>query len=349
MTAVPLDPWDIRLIRCLQDNPRSPYVVIGRLMDVSETTVRRRIESMTSSRLITLAAVPDLYRLGYVSSAYVGVKTDVSRLFEVAEAIGALPDVTFVALTTGRFDLIFSSAQRSVQTLTRFLVESIAPIPGIRDLETFVVPQLVKGFSKDWRIPIEGESPPESMPNIRVAARSTGETTRPVDAMDLRLIRLLQADPRAAYATIARQADVSETTVRRRVEALISSGAISISVVPDLKRLGYVSSAFIGLKIDLSRLDDVVAAITPIPEVTFVAVTTGRFDLLIYAAERTLDDLTRFVVSRVASIPGVVDTETLVSPRLLKVLSDWRLPDPLAESSASTSAMSRPREHAAGA
>ena len=44
-----------------------------------------------------------------------------------------------------------------------------------------------------------------------------------VDATDFRLIRCLQENPRASYATIARITGLSETTVRRRVDALIQS------------------------------------------------------------------------------------------------------------------------------
>ena len=146
------------------------------------------------------------------------------------------------------------------------------------------------------------------------------------DLTDLRLIRCLQEDPRASYAEIARRAGTSETTARRRVEALIGSGVLTPAMLPDLYRLGFRTSAMVGLKVELQRLLAVAEAIRALPEVTMVALTTGRYDILFFVAQPTLDDLTRFMVERIAPIPGVRESETLVTPRILKVLGDWRVP-----------------------
>lgn len=146
------------------------------------------------------------------------------------------------------------------------------------------------------------------------------------DRTDLMLIRHLQEDPRATYAEIARAARVSETTVRRRVDALINAHTITPAMLPDLYQLGFRTSAMIGLRVDLHRLHEIAETIRDYAEVTMVAITTGRFDILFFVAFPTLDDLIQFLVDRIASIDGVRDTETMVTPRVLKVLGDWRVP-----------------------
>lgn len=147
-----------------------------------------------------------------------------------------------------------------------------------------------------------------------------------VDDLDLRLIRCLQEDPRAAYAKIARTVNVSETTVRRRVEGLLASRTITLAMLPDLYTLGYRASAMVGVKADLERVTIIADAIRRFPEVTMVALILGRYDLLFFVAERSLDDLTRFMTEQIAPIRGIRSTETLVAPRVLKVLGDWRVP-----------------------
>lgn len=147
-----------------------------------------------------------------------------------------------------------------------------------------------------------------------------------VDGVDLRLIRCLQENPRASYAEIARLTGVSDTTVRRRVESLIEAGVVTPAMLPDLYLLGYRTSAMVCLKTDLARMIAIAEEIRTFPEVTMVALTMGRYDILFFVAQPTLDDLTQFMVERIAPIPGILETETLVTPRVLKVLGDWRVP-----------------------
>lgn len=152
------------------------------------------------------------------------------------------------------------------------------------------------------------------------------DTLEVADHIDLMLIRHLQEDPRATYAEIARAARVSETTVRRRVDALINAHTITPAMLPDLYQLGFRTSAMIGLRVDLHRLHEIAETIRDYAEVTMVAITTGRFDILFFVAFPTLDELVQFLVDRIAPIEGVRETETMVTPRVLKVLGDWRVP-----------------------
>lgn len=147
-----------------------------------------------------------------------------------------------------------------------------------------------------------------------------------IDELDRHLIRCLQEDPRARYASIARSVHVSESTVRRRIEALMESGAIVTSVLPDLYVLGYRTSAVIGLKTDLDKNRDIGDLLTTFPEVSFVALTTGRFNVIFHVAARTLDELQAFLTVRIAVIAGVRDTEVMMMPRTLKGMRNWKLP-----------------------
>jgi Lrp/AsnC family transcriptional regulator, regulator for asnA, asnC and gidA len=150
--------------------------------------------------------------------------------------------------------------------------------------------------------------------------------TPEVDEVDRRLIRCLLDSPRASYAELARTTGVGETTARRRVEALISSGVITPSVIPDVRRLGFQAMAIVGVNVDLNHLYEVAETIREFPEITSLHLTMGRYDLMMTVASSSLDNLTRFLVEKVAPLPGIRDTESFVSSRALKILRHWRLP-----------------------
>jgi Lrp/AsnC family transcriptional regulator, regulator for asnA, asnC and gidA len=153
-----IDATDRLLVRLLQDHPRASYAAIARLAGVGETTARRRVESLIAARTIRPAAIPDLFGLGFHGSAFVGVKVELSELYKAAHIIRDLPEITLVAITTGRFDILFFVAQRSLQDLTDYLVNTIAPIPGMKSTETLVTSATLK-FIGDWRLPLDDFDP----------------------------------------------------------------------------------------------------------------------------------------------------------------------------------------------
>ncbi len=147
-----------------------------------------------------------------------------------------------------------------------------------------------------------------------------------VDEVDLNLIRTLQDDPRASYADLARVTGVSQTTARRRVEALLDSRVIMPAMIPDLYQLGFTTSGFVALNIDANRIYEIAARIRELPEVTSLHMTFGRFDLMLFVAQPSLADLRQFVVGKIAPISGVTHSEVLISSDILKVLGNWRVP-----------------------
>ncbi len=147
-----------------------------------------------------------------------------------------------------------------------------------------------------------------------------------VDKLDYLLIRCLQENPRGSYATIARMTNASETTVKRRVEALIEGGVITTAVFPNPRKLGYQVQAQIGIRAEPNKLEEIALTLRDFPEVAFVALALGRYDLLVYVVVPGMEQLTRFVVGRLSDIPGVISTDTTMTPRIYKAFANWRVP-----------------------
>ena len=134
-----------------------------------------------------------------------------------------------------------------------------------------------------------------------------------MDELDQRIIGLLQVDGRLSNASIARRLRITEATIRRRVSRLIQEDVISITAVPNIEKLGYTTTAFIGLQVRPGKADDVADALAGLAEVHYVSVTTGGYDVFIWAGLESAERLGELLHTSIAAIDGVQRTETFVN------------------------------------
>lgn len=139
-----------------------------------------------------------------------------------------------------------------------------------------------------------------------------------MDDLDRKIIALLQGDGRASNAKIARDVGVSEGTVRRRLRRLIQQDVVNITAVPNLEKLGYATTALIGLQTNPGTSEDVAKAIAALEEAHYVAVTTGAYDIFIWAGLESAESLGTFLRTKIGTIEGVKRTETFVNLAIKK-------------------------------
>ena len=139
-----------------------------------------------------------------------------------------------------------------------------------------------------------------------------------MDDLDRRIIGILEQDGRASNARIARSVGVSEGTVRRRLKRLISDQIVSVTALPDPRRLGYESEALIGVQVDPDNIDEVAESLAKLEHTRWVAVTTGTNDVFAWATVLNAEALGLFLRERVGTIPGVRRTETFVNLAVVK-------------------------------
>jgi Lrp/AsnC family transcriptional regulator for asnA, asnC and gidA len=139
-----------------------------------------------------------------------------------------------------------------------------------------------------------------------------------MDALDQKIIKLLQMDGRASNARIAREVGVSEGTVRRRLRHLIQGDVVRVIAVPNLEQMGYGTAALIGLQTDPGRVDEVADAISALEEVHYVAITTGAYDIFAWVGLESPEMLGIFLRTKVGTVSGVRRTETFVNLSIKK-------------------------------
>ncbi len=133
------------------------------------------------------------------------------------------------------------------------------------------------------------------------------------DKLDRKIISILREDGRASNAGIARKVGVSEGTVRRRLKNLVEEEYIQVVALPDAAKMGNNSQALLGVQVDPDKVDVVADAIKILPGVTWVAVTTGSYDIFAWATFPSAEALGIFLRTKVGTVPGVRRTETFVN------------------------------------
>ncbi len=144
-----------------------------------------------------------------------------------------------------------------------------------------------------------------------------------IDALDLQIIRLLQEDGRRPTTTIARRLNLPEATVRRRLDRLIRDEVIAVVAVADGAKLGLPIHVLIGLHVELTRAEEVGAALCQLEEVRWVGVTAGPQDFILEAFFHSTQHFHDFLVKKIAGIPGVMRTHTSTVLQLMKNAYRW--------------------------
>ncbi|HSL26197.1 MAG TPA: Lrp/AsnC family transcriptional regulator [Acidimicrobiia bacterium] len=159
---------------------------------------------------------------------------------------------------------------------------------------------------------------------MTVGARPLRGRERPpldLDEIDKAIIRHLQADGRMSYTDLGPAVGLSPAAARQRVLALLEAGAMQIVAVTDPIKLGFDIQAMVGCRVQ-GDLETVAAEVARLPEVSYLVITAGRFDLLAEIVAEDHEHLLR-VLSGIRSMPGLEVSETFTYLRLAKQSYDW--------------------------
>ena len=144
-----------------------------------------------------------------------------------------------------------------------------------------------------------------------------------MDDLDRLILQTLQADGRTPFTQVARQAGVSETTIRARYQSLVDKGIVRTVGIVDPYSLGFQAPAIITLSVEPGATDRVARAVAELPEVSYLVMTLGSSDLMVEVFCRSLPHLTTLIEEQIRTIPGVRSTETLMIARSYKLSYRW--------------------------
>jgi len=148
-----------------------------------------------------------------------------------------------------------------------------------------------------------------------------------IDKIDAQIINLLVDDGRISCAEIARRiSNISERSVRYRMERMHEEGLIQITAVVNTKLLGYSVVADVWLEVESDAILDVARKMTHYDCISYVACGIGEPDISVQVLARDNAEVYRFVTEVIGKTPGVRKTTTSIVPLVLKDTHQWHIP-----------------------
>ena len=135
-----------------------------------------------------------------------------------------------------------------------------------------------------------------------------------LDAIDRKILAVLQQDGRKSIAELAEQVGLSPSPCLRRVRMLEEAGVIARYVaVLDQQSVGLPVSVFVSIKLESQReeaLDRFAKAIARWPEVLECYLMTGPRDYWLRVVVPDLDAYERFVKQKLTRVEGIASIES---------------------------------------
>ena len=127
-----------------------------------------------------------------------------------------------------------------------------------------------------------------------------------IDEVDLEILKMLQSDGRLSFTEIAKKLKLSESTIRKRVQALQRRGVIKkFTIEVDPSKIGINTVAIVGVDVDPTNLLEAAQRLCEIKEVRSVATSTGDHMIMTEIWARDGRELTKIISEKIGKIKGV--------------------------------------------
>ena len=139
-----LDKIDLDIIELLRQDGRKPFTDVAKKLGISEGTVRNRVGRLVDEQVLQIVGMVDPLRLGYDAPAMIGVTIQPQELEKAAAIIGQFPEVSYLVMVSGEYDLIVEVMCRDRVHLASFLNEKLRKVSGVLRTQTFLILRMYK-------------------------------------------------------------------------------------------------------------------------------------------------------------------------------------------------------------
>ena len=143
-----------------------------------------------------------------------------------------------------------------------------------------------------------------------------------IDAMDSKIITILEQNGRIANTELAKMLDTSETTIRNRIKRLIDNELIKIVAIRNRARLGYDLCGNIRIQADTGKIQSIGSSLSKMNNIWYVAQLAGYDEFDVEFSVASQHDLL-VLLDKINKIDGVVRTKTSLRLQLLKHMGEY--------------------------
>jgi len=133
-----IDKINIDIIRQMRDGRKS-LKKIAHEMNLSENTVRARLNKMIDEGVLEISGLVDPTSIPGHMVVLVGVKLSTMELVKRGEDFKKLKGVVSANVVTGRYDLMLMVLLNENFSLLNFYTEQVSHIKDVQSVETFVI------------------------------------------------------------------------------------------------------------------------------------------------------------------------------------------------------------------
>ncbi|MER7702077.1 AsnC family transcriptional regulator [Kitasatospora sp. NPDC097605] len=328
METLTLDGLDRALLHALQVDGRAPFRRIAEVLGVSDQTVARRYQRLRAAGVLRVVGRTNARLLGQVDWL-TRIRCVPDAAASIAEALARRPDTSWVSLLSGG-EIVCNARAQVRPEREELLLGRLPRTPRVLSVAAHYLLRTYVGGRVAWagrtsalsagqvdRLRAAASAAPRPAGGGRVAP--VAPVVPPVpDELDRALLAELAVDARTPLAGLAARTGNPETTVRRRLAALIADGLLFFDVDVDPRPLGYEIEAFCWLTVAPGRLAAVGRAMADHPEVGFVAATTGPTNLVAGLVCRDTEAFYDYLTERLGALEGVGALETAPVVRSVK-------------------------------
>jgi DNA-binding Lrp family transcriptional regulator len=294
-----LDDIDRRLIGELSVDGRASYAALAPRVGLSQAAVRARVRRLIDEHIVTVSARVDPRSVGFGVFAFVLITTE-GPAREVAERLASLDEAVFVVCLNGRWSVLVELRSADYPHLLTAL-DRVRGTPGVFDAESLSAVDYLKAGTSGIAAEVFGQPAERRLP--RPVPKD-----KPLDEVDLTLIRELVADGRATFAALSPKIGLSQAGVRARVQRLLDQQIVVVQATTGASVLGLASFSSLFIQVRGGALE-VGERLAAMPEFTIVCATSGRFGLACEVWSRD-DSHLLDILDNVRSVDRVVDVES---------------------------------------
>lgn len=144
-----------------------------------------------------------------------------------------------------------------------------------------------------------------------------------LDRIDRKIVAHLQYDGRMPLTEIAEELGLSEGAVRRRVKQMVDANVLQIVGIVEPQYLDWQAAAMVAVTVETGQIEAAAEEIARFPEVTYLFMSSGGYDLFVEVYCRDRDHFAEFLSGRLQKVPGVERTETFMILKMYKLSYRW--------------------------
>jgi len=318
MESTTLDALDLRLLAALEVNGRASFSRLGTVLGVSDQTIARRFRKLTAEAGLRVVALRDGYRLGQ-DQWMLRIRCAPDSAAAVSDALAKRPDTGWIGLASGGTEIVCMTRPRSPGDHDELLLGKLPRTPSVVDIRAHQLLHRFYGGPTGWSNKF-GVLTDEQIAALRPHPEP-GPAPARVEPDDEPLLAVLERDGRAGYPELQRATGRSESAVKRRLAALLASGAVYIDIEYHSEALGFPRAAALWITTAPGALHSVGQALAGHDEVAFASATAGPSNLFVTAVVRDTAALYAYLSGPLGQLDGVRHVEATPFLRRVKQLT----------------------------